>query len=204
MPESGQALLTHLTSAKLFFHNAPQLSALALRSCVHTYCRALWSALPCLQQLHLAWANPIRLLSHQLGLSALQQLTALVVGAGSRGRKRRQPVAPQQVVGLVQGAAQLRAISLYRPLTPGSSKDQLVLGLQGVSPRLRLVTLSCGPGELAPVTRAALRPGLFVSDLPSRGDTRTAHWPEPSLDSDDSSDFCDDSDFDDEEDNEDF
>jgi hypothetical protein len=159
-------VLKHLTSAILFFYNAP-LSPFALRSCLPTYWLTLLPVLLHLQKLQLGWADPIELLAHQLSLSALQQLTGLSL-AGRRGKSDRgaggNAVGPEQVVQLVQGATQLQEVSLYRPLTAGSSKDQLVLGLQGALPRLRLLILMCGPQELGPATQAALRQGLFVRD----------------------------------------
>jgi hypothetical protein len=135
-------VLTQVTSATLFFHNAPAVED-DLWDCVHTYCCALWSALPGLQQLELNWADPIRLLSHGLSLSALQQLTALELGArvsSAGGWSEYFFLEQQQVVELVQGAAALQAITVRRPLAAGSgsgsSKDQLVLGLQGALPAL--------------------------------------------------------------------
>lgn len=161
-------VLHHLTSATVFFHHAPAVAD-SLRDYVRTYCRALWSALPRLQQLELAWATPVRLLSHQLGLSALQQLTGLVLGAKA-GRVREGAeyhfVGRHQLVRLVQGVTQLQALSVQRPLAPGSSKVEVVLGLQGALPRLVRLVVEEGVEGLAPATLAALRPGLAVSGFP--------------------------------------
>lgn len=161
-------VIHHLTSATVFFHNAPAVAD-SLRDYVRTYCRALWSALPRLQQLELAWADPIRLLSHQLGLSALQQLTGLVLGTRT-GRTTEgaeyHAVGRHQLVRLVHGATRLQALSVHRPLAPGSSKDEVVLGLQGALPGLVRLVVEEGVEGLAPATLVALRPVLTVSSFP--------------------------------------
>jgi hypothetical protein len=163
LPAAAQVALNRLTSARLFFHNVP-LSPLALRSALRTYWRTMLPALPRLQQLELSWADSVRLMSHQLGLSALQQLTAFKLRF-SYGQVREHAVGSQQVVRLVKGATQLQDVAIYRPLAPGSTKDELVLGLQEALPRLRLVTPAYGPEQLQPATLAALRSGLFVQNL---------------------------------------
>jgi hypothetical protein len=65
----------------------------------------------------------------------------------------------QQVVQLVQGATLLQ--HLYAPLNlvPGSSKDELVLGLQEALPKLRWLGVRGGDEGLEPATLAALQSG---------------------------------------------
>jgi hypothetical protein len=117
-------------------------------------------------------------------LSALQQLRKLHLG----GWAYRRFLWPRAVVGVpemlqaVQGAAQLQQVTMAVELAPGSSKDQLVLGLQGALPRLVRLEVPCHDDcpwgssygdeassrpPLAPATLAALRPGLKVMRAPS-------------------------------------
>jgi hypothetical protein len=148
------------------FFQPPDLPPDAHAACLAAYCTALWSALPGLQKLALEWPNIVQLLPVLPAASALQQLRSLQLDS-SYARAAitcggAAVVGPQQVVAYVQGAAQLQALTVNVELAPGSSKDQLVLGLQGALPGLRrLVALKRGE-RLAPATLAALRPGLAV------------------------------------------
>jgi hypothetical protein len=163
---AGQAVVSQVTSASVVFFPPPDLPPPAHAACLAAYCSALWGALPGLQQLALEWPNTVALLPLLPAVSALQQLRALQLDS-SYARAAiscggAAVVEPQQVVQLVQGAGQLQALTVSMELAPGSSKDQLVLGLQGALPALRqLVALKRGE-RLAPATLAALRPRLVV------------------------------------------
>lgn len=161
-----QVVLGQVASASVAFFQPPDLPPGAHAACLAAYCTALWSALPGLQQLGLRWPNSVQLLPVLPAVSPLQQLRTLQVDSSYAQAAiccgGATVVEPQQVVALVQGAAQLQALTVNVELAPGSSKDQLVLGLQGALPGLRwLVALKRGE-RLAPATLAALRPGLVV------------------------------------------
>jgi hypothetical protein len=152
----------------------PKLPPDAHAACLAAYCSALWGALPGLQQLALEWPNTVALLPLLPAVSTLQQLRDLKLGRwADTMRPPPAVVSVQEVLQAVQGATQLQKLTIALELAPGSSKDQLVLGLQEALPQLthlevpcqdegehRCGEAGCDEPNLQPATRAALRPGL--------------------------------------------
>jgi hypothetical protein len=163
-PPNGQVRLDQLATAGITLLQPLKVSQDQSGQHLAAYCTALWGAMPSVREVRLEWPGSAQLLQHLPGVSALQQLSVLRLG----GSCSEAEVDQAQVLRVVQGAAQLRELSLGLELLPGSSKDQLVQGLQEALSALTLLeardpAAGVGGTPLAPDTLAALRPGLKVA-----------------------------------------
>jgi hypothetical protein len=131
--------------------------------------------MPGLQELKLQWPG---FKDPSVPLTSLDRkaynrcMAAKWLGAVQHGEGGPVHVEAVQLLPVVQSAPKLQSLDLCMELDP-SSRDQLVLGLQGALPGLRRLGTLDGEAGLAPATLAALRPGLVHDLVPAhwRGDT---------------------------------
>jgi hypothetical protein len=174
-PEAAAVLLpvTHARIAVVQGPGAQQLEP---------YFSKLFAAMPSLQRLELGAHDDVELLPQLPSLSALRSLACLKYGY-TTSYWSWDPVGkfhvPALLLQAVRKAPQLRQVEVQRPgpaYYVGEPRDRLVLGLQEALPGLRVLKLSCRspsgvswgtpfPVELGAATRAALRPGLVVTNL---------------------------------------
>lgn len=181
--ERSQVQLSQLTTAGITLLVASEQQSAAVQAeLMAAYCSTLYGAMPGLKELRLEWPMCAPLLSSRLpGVSALKQLSQLGLRSEEVDPWSRAPnplerpvddertfhcVDAQQLLQLVQGATQLQSLDLGLSLAADSTmrRDQLVLELQQALPALTFVAVRGHSFEsMEPATRAALRPGLFVS-----------------------------------------
>jgi hypothetical protein len=134
--------------------------------CLAGYCSTLYRTLPGLRNLHLDWAYDVPLLSGLPAVSSLQQLSSLRLRSTKLNLDPgflqqgyiAQAVELQQVVQAVEGASALQVLDVCLEPAPGSSCDQLVLGLKQALPGLTRIGVRGGAEGLAPSTLEALQP----------------------------------------------
>jgi hypothetical protein len=150
-------------------HKPQQLEEGRHVHCLAGYCSTLYGALPGLRSLDLEWPTSVPLLGQLPAVSALQQLAWLRLQSRDRDLEadqgwKAQDVEVQEVVRVVQGATQLQDLVLDVCLAaaPGSTKDQLVLGLQEALPGLARLGMEGTMEELASADLTVMMAGLSV------------------------------------------
>jgi hypothetical protein len=163
-PPARLLQLKAVTRARIILLKPVGLAAAARAGCLAGYCSALWDVLPAVKELQLEWPRRVQLLPLLPHASALKQLSVLRLSSkeSTEDGWEAQIVGVQQVVQMVQGATQLQALHVHLEPAPGTTKDQLVLGLQEALPGLTQLGVVDGAKGLEPSTRAALRQGLSV------------------------------------------